>query len=174
MAWVMKTVVGDPTAKSVLLALANYTGQDGEDAFPSVARLVRDTELSERCVRDKLDWLEAQGFIRRGDQTMAAAYAKRKDRQTVCYDLVLRGAPPAPRDSTGCTRFHDGVHVVPPRGAPPAPNPSLTINDPSGKERAPAATAPGAQDGVEAQRAALRDLSARMKANPAVPTRRGG
>src|SRR6185312_5253393 len=124
MAWVLKQEVGDSTAKHVLMCLANYAGEDGENAFPSVARLQKDTALSERSIREKLVYLLDKGFIKYGDQAMSAAYAKRKDRQTTCYDFVIRGAPAAPRTSTGCTTRTDGVHVAPSRGAPPAPNPS--------------------------------------------------
>lgn len=123
-AWVLKQKVGDPTAKHVLLCLANYAGEDGENAFPSVSRLEKDTELSERTIREKLSWLVDKGFIKFGDQTISAAYAKRKDRVTVCYDFVLRGAPAAPRESTGCISPHDGVQMTAERGAPAAPNPS--------------------------------------------------
>ena len=123
-AWVLKQKIGDATAKHVLMCLANYAGEDGENAFPSVKRLEADTELSERTIREKLSWLVDKGFIKFGDQSIAAAYAKRKDRITVCYDFVLRGAPTAPREPTGCISPQNGVHVAPPRGAPAAPNPS--------------------------------------------------
>lgn len=123
-AWVLKQQVGDPTAKHVLMCLANYAGEDGENAFPSVSRLMKDTELSERSIREKLTWLTDKGFIKFGDQSISEAYAKRKDRITTCYDLILRGAAGAPRESTGCTERRDGVQVAPPRGAGGAPNPS--------------------------------------------------
>lgn len=124
MAWVLKQELGDPTAKHVLMCLANYAGEDGENAFPSVSRLQRDTELSERTIREKLTWLVDKGFIKFGDQSISAAYAKRKDRVTTCYDFVLRGAPAAPREATGCKPPQNGVQMTAPRGAPAAPNPS--------------------------------------------------
>src|SRR5690349_8891357 len=117
MAWVLKQEVGDSTAKHVLMCLANYAGEDGTNAFPSVARLQKDTELSERAIRYKLDYLVDKGFIRLGDQGMAAFHSKRSDRVTVCYDFVLRGANPAPREVTGCKSEQNGVHVVQSRGA---------------------------------------------------------
>ena len=124
MAWVLKQKIGDATAKHVLMCLANYAGEDGENAFPSVARLEKDTELSERTIREKLVYLVDKGFIKHGDQGMAAAYYKRKDRTSVCYDFVLRGAPDAPRESTGCATPQNGVQITQSRGAPAAPNPS--------------------------------------------------
>lgn len=136
MAWVLRQTVGDPTAKHVLLALANYAGEDGENAFPSVTRLMRDTELSERTVRDKLAWLLDRGFIKFGDQTMAEAYAKRRDRVSTCYDFVLRGAPAAPRQDTGCATVPHGVQESASRGAPAAPNPERSVRDPQTRARA--------------------------------------
>ena len=124
MAWVLKQEIGDPIAKHVLMCLANYAGEDGENAFPSVSRLQRDTELSERTIRLKLDFLVTKGFIKLGDQQMSAAYAKRKDRQTTCYDFVLRGASAAPRESNGVQLAQNGVQLTTPRGAGAAPNPS--------------------------------------------------
>lgn len=141
MAWVLKQAIGDATAKLVLICLANYAGEDGENAFPSVARLERDTELSERTIREKLGWLVDKGFIKFGNQDMAEAYAKRKDRKTVCYDFVIRGAPAAPRDSTGCKSPQNGVQITAPRGAPAAPNPS-EIRKRSGGAAAPLEGAP--------------------------------
>lgn len=143
-AWVLKQKVGDHVAKHVLMCLANYAGEDGENAFPSVARLEKDTELAERTIREKLGWLVDKGFIRFGDQSMSAAYAKRKDRITVCYDFILRGAPGAPRESTGCAAPQNGVQGTAERGAPGAPNPS-EIRKRSGEAGAPSKGAPPAE-----------------------------
>ena len=38
----------NPACKAVLVGLANHAGPDGSEAFPSVRKLVRYTELSER------------------------------------------------------------------------------------------------------------------------------
>lgn len=124
MAWVLKQKVGDHVAKHVLMCLANYAGEDGENAFPSVSRLERDTELSERTIREKLSWLLDQGFIKYGDQAISAAYAKQKNHITTCYDFVFRGAPAAPVEKEGCAPRSLGVQETAVRGAPAAPNPS--------------------------------------------------
>jgi Helix-turn-helix domain len=124
MAHVLKLKVGDPTAKTILLCLANYCREDGDNAFPSVARLKRDTELGESTIRSKLVWLEEKGFIKRGDQEMAAIWAKRADRVPICYDLVIRGPAAGPRESTGSSSEQRGVQQVAPRGPAAGPNPS--------------------------------------------------
>jgi len=138
MVWAMdQDIVESPTARHVLLVLANYADVNGKAAFPSAETLVRQTGLSERAVRNKLAEMEEIGVIVRGNQAIVQAYIDRGDRRPVCYDLAMpkeekRGASGAPRkergargSSTGCTSFQDGVHVVPERGAAGAPNTSL-------------------------------------------------
>ena len=130
-------IVRDPTARHVLVCLANYAGKQGEAAFPSAASLAADTGLSERTVRSKLDSLEAAGAIVRGNQAIAAAYIARADRRPVCYDLCMsrpaiaaprgdeRGANDAPRSGeTGCNSRSNGVQMAQERGAGAAPDPS--------------------------------------------------
>lgn len=111
MSWALdQQIIADPTARHVLLCLSNYANQDGRGAFPSVDTLKADTGLSERTIRYKLDDLEAAGVIRRGSPAIVAAYIDRKDKRPICYDIVMRGAPDAPRDG-------DGVQMATERGA---------------------------------------------------------
>lgn len=143
MVWALEQQeIKDSTCRHVLLCLANYAGSDGRGAFPSALTLAVDTGLSERTVRYKLDALEAAGLIRRGNQSIAAAYIDRHDRRPVVYDLIeKRGAPDAPRserganeDATGCSSEQNGVQMKTERGAAAAPNTSstrhLSVNKP--------------------------------------------
>lgn len=133
--WALKqTIVERPTARHVLLCLANYAGESGKNAFPSVARLVTETGLSERSVRDNLRELEEIGAIRKGNQAITTAFIDRADRRPVVYDIALeRGAPAAARSETGCTKPTNGGHLTTERGAPAAPDPSVDPSiDPSG------------------------------------------
>lgn len=139
MTWALEQqAVTDASARHVLLCLANYADKDGRAAFPSAVTLSRDTGLSERTVRSKLDLLEAQGAIVKGNQAIAAAYIERADRRPVCYNLVLTladkpGAVTAPRDdergangaATGCNPCGNGVQSTHERGAATAGNPSF-------------------------------------------------
>ena len=136
MAWALalpKQVLENPSARHVLLCLANYAGSDGRGAFPSAKTLSEDTGLGERTVRLKLDELEQSGFILRGNQAIAAAYIDRRDRRPVVYDLqIKRGANAAPRskrgadfDAPGCNLQHNGVQISAERGADSAPKPPL-------------------------------------------------
>ena len=74
---------GQPSSacKFVLVGLANHTGLDGTVAFPSVAKLVRYTGLSERTVRTCLDRLAAAGIIPSCGPGIVAARIKRADRR---------------------------------------------------------------------------------------------
>ncbi|WP_220808592.1 helix-turn-helix domain-containing protein, partial [Delftia sp. UME58] len=167
MTWALaQRIVKDPTARHVLLCLANYAGAKGEGAFPSVATLAEDTGLSNRTVQTKLRELEALQVIQRGNQDLVAAYIRRADQRPVCYDIDLsrgavaaprvehsegqtRGEPAAPRnergesdDVTGCSSRRHGVNLTTSRGERAAPEPSLnrqgTINEPKGvRKRSP-------------------------------------
>lgn len=134
--------LANPSARHVLLVLANYAGPGGRGAFPSAATLSEDTGLSERTVRLKLAELREAGLIVEGNQAIAAAYIDQRDRRPVVYDLQLgkfvsglaeieRGANAAPRKKrgaakgTGCSSQQNGVQLKDERGAAAAPNPSL-------------------------------------------------
>lgn len=143
--------VMDPTARHLLLCMANYADKHGRNVWASATTLAEDTGLSERSVRMKRQLLEEIGVIRRGNQAVVAAEVSRVDRRPVNYDLDMGGGlhlvHPAeqrahagngvhvvhpdgvqlvhPEEGTGCTSFRDGVHHVPPRGARGAPKPSF-------------------------------------------------
>lgn len=145
MAWALdQQLVADATARHVLLALANYAGPDGRGAFPSAETLSRQTGLSERAVRYKLDHLVEVGAIKLGRQEIAAAYIERADRRPKVYDICLRrGADGAPGDGTGCKPRQNGVQMVQERGAPGAPNPPIDPKDIYKGGRAKHAYTPG-------------------------------
>jgi hypothetical protein len=133
MSWALsQQEIKNPAARHVLLCLANYADQEGGAAFPSVATLAKDTGLSERTVRYKLDELERAGVIKAGNQRIVEAYIDRGDRRPVCYNITIaRGATNAPRSErganetpTGCSSSSNGVQMETERGAPAAPNPS--------------------------------------------------
>lgn len=128
MAWAMEQQrVTDPSARFVLLMLANEADKYGRDAFPSVERIVKATGLSERTVRYKLDALEAEGVITRGDQAIVAAKIRDPRRRPVVYDIDMSwGAADAPQEVVGCNLRNLGVQPAQLRGAAVAPNPRAT------------------------------------------------
>jgi hypothetical protein len=61
--WAWKQNCGYSSDKSVLVALADNAWEDGSNAWPSVALLVRKTGLVRRTVQSSLRRLEVNGFI---------------------------------------------------------------------------------------------------------------
>lgn len=62
--WALGQTVGASSAKSVLVAIANYADENGQ-CWPSQGRIAADTELTDRSVRTAMALLEEKGFIRR-------------------------------------------------------------------------------------------------------------
>lgn len=155
MTWALEQrLVITPTARHVLLCLANYADKHGKGAFPSANSLSEDTGLSVRTVRNALEQLRDAGAIESGNQAIAAAYIDRHDRRPVVYDLAMkrgaaaacgaeRGESLACRcNGTGCSSCTNGVQLIPERGAAAAPNPSI---NPSINPRAARTSAPGVE-----------------------------
>jgi Helix-turn-helix domain len=83
-----------PSLVLTLVGLANHANADGTDAFPSVARLVRYTRLSESTVRRALDALEELGLISPSDPAVIAAKIKRADRRPQGWNLAIHRSYP--------------------------------------------------------------------------------
>lgn len=75
---------GDSTAKLLLIVLADYANDEGM-AWPSVKTMAEETEKSERSIQLLLRKLEQMRLIRKGDQKLAAKYAK--GRRPTVYKL---------------------------------------------------------------------------------------
>lgn len=135
MAWAMEQqAVSDASARHVLLCLANYADHQGKAAFPSTAKLEKDTGLSESTIRRKLDALEEMGMIAKGNQTIVAAYIDRADKRPICYDILMTkpGVTVNPRTKrgvtvteAGCHGDGDGVSMTTERGVMVTPNTSF-------------------------------------------------
>jgi hypothetical protein len=102
MAWAIEQQeIIDPHARFVLVGLANWAGATGQNAFPSIARLCRDTGLSESTVRRSIQNLERASLIMKGNQAIAAAHISRVDKRPVVYDLLMsRGVSLPPRSAS--------------------------------------------------------------------------
>ncbi len=87
----------DPIDKLVLLALADYAGDDGKDVYPSVQTIADTVPCDRVTVQRHLRRLEKAGLQLRGDQQ--AASHLRADRRPAVYDLPLpeRGVRAQPR-----------------------------------------------------------------------------
>lgn len=62
-AWVLEVRVGDPTLKSLLMAIAHRADRSTWSCWPSLDCLAYDTEVSKRTIQRRLDELVALGFI---------------------------------------------------------------------------------------------------------------
>lgn len=65
LSWVLRRSEARLGPRLVLIAMANYAGDDGRDAFMSVDTLVREARLSRRAVQAALRTLESDGAIRK-------------------------------------------------------------------------------------------------------------
>lgn len=61
-AWVRTLRLGNPYAKSILMALANYVNEGGT-AYPGIATLHNDTEIAENTIVSRLRWCEDIGAV---------------------------------------------------------------------------------------------------------------
>jgi hypothetical protein len=61
-AWVRKLRLGNPYAKAILMAVANYMNENGT-AYPGVATLREDTDIAEDTIVSRLRWCESIGAI---------------------------------------------------------------------------------------------------------------
>jgi pyocin large subunit-like protein len=78
---VQKTKVGSPSAKSLLLALANYADAGGEHCFPGQVVLQEITELSLDTIQRQLRYLIERGFV--------SAQKRRRKGQWASWDYKI-------------------------------------------------------------------------------------
>lgn len=98
-AWALKLEVGSPTLKFVLIAVANYADDNGR-CWPSQERLARDTELTDRCIRESLKKLEEKGFLTR-DHRQVHGSKRQSDVIQLVYQRKQVPVGPEERGSGG-------------------------------------------------------------------------
>lgn len=123
-AWVSTVDAGGPSGKLLLYALANYADENGR-CFPGDGRLMADTELSERSIREWKRKLEEAGLLKIERRRKADG-----EFEVDVIRLSMAGNPPAnsagggSSASTGKSRRDQRQMTLPPpaNGAnPPAP-----------------------------------------------------
>ncbi len=87
MSWVLNHSPTKGTEKIVLLGLANHADADGNNAYPSVARLATYANVTERAVQMALRELEKSGHIVRQFQAGGSA-KQRADRRPNLYSVI--------------------------------------------------------------------------------------
>ena len=143
--WAFNRPMTDPTAKSVLVALADHADEHGR-CWPSNHRIQDHTALGERAVRAALKRLAAMGAI------VENAHSGR----ATDYVLQFQWAGQTPAPDAAPARRAPGIKCPPPRHQMPgtpargagtparrAPEPSRTIIEPSvNQDTAPAEPSP--------------------------------
>ncbi|WP_239404666.1 helix-turn-helix domain-containing protein [Frankia sp. Cj3] len=89
----------DPTARLILVYLAEHADKDGRGAWPSASTIAEDLEVSIPTVRRHLKALEDGQLIVRGTQELVAHISA--DRRPVVWDLSLDIRKPPPADRSG-------------------------------------------------------------------------
>lgn len=100
-AWAKKQRLGSPSAKSIIMCLADYADPEEAACWPSQPVLAADAEVSERTVREWLQRLEEWGLIARERRSRRNG-ARASDRIVLKLDVtVLDG-------DERCRRMKDG------------------------------------------------------------------
>lgn len=79
-AWAYRCKVGNPTAKAVLVYLADRASDDGTGAWPKISTICQVTKYKRRSVQLALKYLEEHGFIHPGDQRHSALASRGRTR----------------------------------------------------------------------------------------------
>lgn len=129
--WAMEQTTGSPSAKLILVKLADNANEDGY-CWPSVALIMRHTELSERAVRGHLKGLADAGLITIEGRVTARGQATNGYQLNIPRQVTIR--PPAPDAPAPCSSRRagrQGMHRPPAPGAPlkeePSKEPSLNL-----------------------------------------------
>lgn len=107
-------LVGDSTAKLLLIVLADYANAEGM-AWPTVATMTEEIEKSERTIQTALRKLERLKLIRRGDQKWTRNYPKGQ-RPTV-YEILPEKTKTVKRSKTARVQSTAPVETMPDTGA---------------------------------------------------------
>ena len=103
MGWVWDQDIRPPAKKMVLLAVADHADHDGDNAWPSVARLGRMVGIEPRSVQRHLRELEAEGYLIVHNQA-GGTVRMPSDKRPNLYTVVIRGdTSVAPQDDRGDT-----------------------------------------------------------------------
>lgn len=139
--WAWKQDCGFSSDKSVLVALADNAWEDGSNAWPSVALLVRKTGLGRRTVQTSLRRLENNSFI---EMTKAAEPSRAKPTTyRVCLDRdpaqsLRQVAQPRRRGAQQERQVDPAQPLRPPRAATapePLKNPHKKTSRPEEPDR---------------------------------------
>lgn len=109
-----------PTAKAVLVCLADFANDSGE-CWPSQPKIAERTCLSERAVRDAVKWLESAGLV----------FVDRSNGRHTRYVVTptpAGAAAPAPDATPACAAGEPRQELPVPRHVAPQPRQELPSN----------------------------------------------
>lgn len=151
----------DPTARLVLVYLAEHADKDGRGTWPAASTIAADLDISLPTVRRHLKALEAAKLIVRGDQRIVSHISA--DRRPVVWDLDMTvckapedRAKPTKKPSRTASRpvagdtpqDVDGVSPTTPRAVSPVIPRDLSPTTPRGVSPVNERGITGAHDGV--------------------------
>lgn len=141
-AWVSSVEAGGASGKLLLYALANYADEHGR-CYPGDERIMRDTELSERAVRDWKRKLVDAGLIR--------IERRRKPGGDFDLDVIVLSMDEPPANSAGGTtgkscRHHRQMVPSPPANGAVPPTPPYKAEPSKEPSEEPERESAGARD----------------------------
>ena len=107
-----------PQPRLVLMSIANHAGPRGENSYPSVATIARETGMNPRQVQRWTAWLVTEGLLEVAVQG-AGDDRIRPDRRPNKYTIVP---------------LHRGVSPAPPRAADGPPGPGEPLSAPADRK----------------------------------------
>ncbi len=132
MTWVFdEAPTTKPADQLVLLAIADRCDDDGHEAYPSIATLVKKTRLSRRTVIRSIDRLRREGLLEAGGKRQSGTIVY-SVRMTKCQSgTSVRVTPVSPRHVPSARVALSRCQADTPAGVSVTPDPSGT-SDPSG------------------------------------------
>lgn len=157
LSWVFEHCPADvpPQPRLVLMSVANHAGPRGENSYPSVATIARETGMNPRQVQRWTAWLVDQGLLAVKVQGAGDARirADRRPNQYTIVPLAHGVTPTTPRDGMAGEELEQAPHdrSDPATTGPDRPSTAPVEDLPDGVSSAPPRTATGCHprsDGV--------------------------
>lgn len=114
MTWAVQAPISRPTAKLALVCLADYASEEGL-CYPSQKALAERVGVTERALRDALQWLESEGYLareerRRTDGSRTSdAYQLPEEAYRKNFPHPRKKTQSSPEDISGLTTFDPAI-----------------------------------------------------------------
>lgn len=134
MTWAVQAPISRPTAKLTLVCLADYASEEGV-CHPSQRSLAERVGVTERALRDALQWLEAEGYLsrterRRTDGSRTSdAYQLPPEAYRKNFPHPRKETQSSPEDTSGPTTFEPAIDPSSLRSERPEPKKSVRLSE---------------------------------------------